>query len=30
VIGAVIPDTGHWLYEERPAEMTSLLLKFMK
>jgi len=30
VTGAVIPDTGHWLYEERPAEMTSLLLQFLK
>ena len=25
----IIKDTGHWLYEERPAEMTSLLLKFL-
>jgi hypothetical protein len=30
VTGAIIPDTGHWHYEGRPAEMTSLLLKFMK
>jgi pimeloyl-ACP methyl ester carboxylesterase len=30
VTGVVIPDTGHWLYEERPATLTSLLLKFMK
>lgn len=30
VTGVVIPDTGHWLYEERPAEMTSLLLQFLK
>lgn len=29
VDGQVIKDTGHWLYEERPAEMTSLLLKFL-
>jgi pimeloyl-ACP methyl ester carboxylesterase len=25
----VIPDAGHWLYEEQPAEMTSDLLKFV-
>ena len=25
----IIKDTGHWLYEERPAAMTSLLLKFL-
>ncbi len=30
VTGVVIPDTGHWLYEERPAEMPSLLLQFLK
>jgi pimeloyl-ACP methyl ester carboxylesterase len=30
VTGAVIPDTGHWLYEERPAELTGLLLHFLK
>jgi pimeloyl-ACP methyl ester carboxylesterase len=30
VTGVVIPDTGHWLYEERPAEMTRLLLQFLK
>jgi pimeloyl-ACP methyl ester carboxylesterase len=30
VTGVVIKDTGHWLYEERPAEMTSLLEKFLK
>jgi pimeloyl-ACP methyl ester carboxylesterase len=30
VTGKVIPDTGHWLYEERPAEMTRLLLQFLK
>ena len=30
VTGRVIKDTGHWLYEERPAEMTGLLLRFLK
>ena len=30
VTGRVIKDTGHWLYEERPAEMTKLLLQFLK
>jgi pimeloyl-ACP methyl ester carboxylesterase len=30
VTGKVIKDTGHWLYEERPAEMTTLLLQFLK
>jgi pimeloyl-ACP methyl ester carboxylesterase len=30
VTGVVIGDTGHWLYEERPAEMTKLLLHFLK
>lgn len=29
VTGVVIKDTGHWLYEERPAEMTALLLQFL-
>jgi pimeloyl-ACP methyl ester carboxylesterase len=30
VTGKVIADTGHWLYEERPAEMTKILLQFLK
>jgi pimeloyl-ACP methyl ester carboxylesterase len=25
----IIPNAGHWLYEEQPAEMTSDLLKFL-
>ncbi|WP_232234630.1 alpha/beta fold hydrolase [Actinoplanes sp. N902-109] len=29
VTGAVVPDSGHWLYEERPAELTALLLTFL-
>jgi pimeloyl-ACP methyl ester carboxylesterase len=30
VTGVVVPDSGHWIYEEHPAEMTSLLLHFLK
>ncbi|MEU4165510.1 hypothetical protein AB0F46_01310 [Streptomyces sp. NPDC026665] len=30
VTGAVIQDSGHWIYEEHPAETTSLLLTFLK
>ncbi|MET7987497.1 MULTISPECIES: alpha/beta hydrolase [unclassified Streptomyces] len=30
VTGAVIHDSGHWIYEEHPAETTSLLLTFLK
>jgi pimeloyl-ACP methyl ester carboxylesterase len=29
VTGVVMPDTGHWLYEERPADTTKLLLQFI-
>lgn len=29
VTPVVMKDTGHWLYEERPAETTSLLLDFL-
>jgi pimeloyl-ACP methyl ester carboxylesterase len=29
VTGVVMPDTGHWLYEERPTETTNLLLQFL-
>ena len=29
VTGVVMDGTGHWLYEERPAETTSLLLNFL-
>jgi pimeloyl-ACP methyl ester carboxylesterase len=29
VTGIVMKDTGHWLYEERPAETTALLLHFL-
>ncbi|MFJ8489884.1 alpha/beta fold hydrolase [Streptomyces sp. NPDC094038] len=30
VTGVVVPDSGHWLYEEHPAEMTRILLTFLK
>lgn len=29
VTGVVVPGSGHWIYEERPAEMTELLLSFL-
>ncbi|GAA5178732.1 CFTR inhibitory factor Cif [Rugosimonospora acidiphila] len=29
VTGVVIPDSGHWMYEEQPAELTALLLRFL-
>ncbi|MFD0262507.1 alpha/beta fold hydrolase [Kitasatospora indigofera] len=25
----VVPDSGHWIYEERPAELTGILLDFL-
>jgi pimeloyl-ACP methyl ester carboxylesterase len=30
VTPVVIPGSGHWIYEERPAEMTALLLGFLR
>jgi pimeloyl-ACP methyl ester carboxylesterase len=30
VTTAVIPDSGHWIYEEHPAQTTSLLLTFLE
>jgi pimeloyl-ACP methyl ester carboxylesterase len=30
VTGAVIPDSGHWIYEEHPAELTRIVLQFMR
>jgi pimeloyl-ACP methyl ester carboxylesterase len=30
VTGVVIPDSGHWIYEEHPAQTTGLLLNFLK
>jgi pimeloyl-ACP methyl ester carboxylesterase len=30
VTGAVIPASGHWIYEEQPAQLTDLLLRFLK
>ncbi|MFD6532097.1 alpha/beta fold hydrolase [Streptomyces sp. NPDC060184] len=29
VTGVVVPDSGHWIYEEHPAEMTTVLLSFL-
>lgn len=29
VTPAVIPDSGHWIYEEHPKEMTDMLLHFL-
>ncbi|KUL41568.1 alpha/beta fold hydrolase [Actinoplanes awajinensis] len=30
VTPVTVADSGHWIYEEHPAEMTSLLLTFLK
>ncbi|GAA2718066.1 alpha/beta fold hydrolase [Micromonospora olivasterospora] len=30
VIGGVVEDCGHWIFEERPAELTSQLLEFLQ
>ena len=30
VTGAVVPNSGHWMYEEHPAEMAQILLTFLK
>ena len=30
VTGMVIKDSGHWIYEEHPAEMTQVLLSFLQ
>ncbi|GAB3809423.1 CFTR inhibitory factor Cif [Micromonospora zhanjiangensis] len=30
VSGGVIEDCGHWIFEERPAELTSQLLEFLQ
>jgi len=29
VTGEVIPNSGHWLYQEHPAELTRILLQFL-
>ncbi|MGW2836541.1 alpha/beta fold hydrolase [Streptomyces sp. NPDC001493] len=29
VTGVVVPDSGHWIYEEQPAKTTALLLSFL-
>ncbi|MGW1888353.1 alpha/beta fold hydrolase [Streptomyces sp. NPDC001970] len=29
VTGEVVPNSGHWLYEEQPTEMTNRLLAFL-
>jgi pimeloyl-ACP methyl ester carboxylesterase len=29
VTPVVVPDSGHWIYEEHPKEMTELLLSFL-
>jgi pimeloyl-ACP methyl ester carboxylesterase len=29
VTGVVFPDSGHWIYEEHPAESARLLLGFL-
>ncbi|GIJ26577.1 hypothetical protein Vqi01_17390 [Micromonospora qiuiae] len=29
VTGEVVKDSGHWLFEEQPAELTALLLPFL-
>jgi pimeloyl-ACP methyl ester carboxylesterase len=30
VTGVVIPDSGHWIYEEHPEELTQTLLNFIQ
>jgi len=30
VTGVVIPDSGHWIYEEHAAELTRILLQFLR
>ncbi|AKH84752.1 hypothetical protein AA958_23930 [Streptomyces sp. CNQ-509] len=30
VRGEVVADSGHWIFEERPGEMTRLLLDFLR
>lgn len=30
VTGMVIKNSGHWIYEEHPAEMTRILLNFLQ
>jgi pimeloyl-ACP methyl ester carboxylesterase len=29
VSGVVVPNSGHWIYEEQPAELTQILLDFL-
>ncbi|MEU9139298.1 alpha/beta hydrolase [Streptomyces sp. NPDC048404] len=29
VTGVVVPDSGHWIYEEHPVKTTALLLSFL-
>jgi pimeloyl-ACP methyl ester carboxylesterase len=29
VTGVVVPDSGHWIYEERPSELIQVLLDFL-
>jgi len=29
VTGVTIPDSGHWIYEEHPEELTTMLLDFL-
>jgi pimeloyl-ACP methyl ester carboxylesterase len=26
----LLPDTGHWVQQERPAEVSSLMLEFLR
>jgi pimeloyl-ACP methyl ester carboxylesterase len=30
VTGVVVPDSGHWMYEEQPAELSRILLNFFQ
>jgi pimeloyl-ACP methyl ester carboxylesterase len=30
VTGAVIENSGHWIYEEQPKELTDRLLNFLR
>jgi pimeloyl-ACP methyl ester carboxylesterase len=30
VTSVVLPDSGHWIYEEHPAQSANLLLRFLR
>jgi pimeloyl-ACP methyl ester carboxylesterase len=30
VTGGIIEDSGHWIFEEQPAELTARLMQFLQ